>query len=136
MSALSSAARHRAAAVNLGGWVNEPVLVGPALVDDASAIAALQRSVLETGWEEARAIASFLEDSTAICRIARAGPDILGFALCRLAADECEVLSCAVDPAFQRRGTARLLLRAIFAEAVGRGGRHVFLEVAEDNAPA
>jgi ribosomal-protein-alanine N-acetyltransferase len=33
-------------------------------------------------------------------------------------------------------GTARLLLQTAFDAAVRRGGHRVFLEVAEDNAPA
>ena len=113
----------------------ESVLIGPALIDDASAIAALHRTVLDGSWQ-ASAIADLLQDSMALCCVARCRSSIAGFALCRLAADECEVLSCAVDPAFRRMGTARLLLQAAFDAAARRGGRHAFLEVAENNAPA
>jgi ribosomal-protein-alanine N-acetyltransferase len=111
------------------------VLIEPALIGDASAIAALDRKVLDGGWATS-AVASLIQDSTAICRVARSGSRIAGFALCRLASDECEVLSCAVDAEFRRIGTARLLLQAAFDAAVLRGGRRVFLEVAEDNTPA
>jgi ribosomal-protein-alanine N-acetyltransferase len=115
--------------------MSESLLIEPALIADASAIAALQRALLDGRWET-RAVASLLEEPTAICLVARSRSGIAGFALCRLAADECEVLSCAVEPAFGRIGTARLLLQAAFEKAVRRGGRHAFLEVAEDNAPA
>jgi [ribosomal protein S18]-alanine N-acetyltransferase len=104
----------------------ESVLVGPALVADASAIAALDRAVLDGGWEVS-AIVSLIQDSTVICRVARSCSGIAGFALCRLASDECEVLSCAVDADSRRIGTARLLLQTAFDEAVRRGGRRVFL---------
>lgn len=113
----------------------DSILVGPALVADASAIAVVHRATLDGGWE-ASAIAELVQDSTAICRVARSGSRTVGFALCRLAADECEVLSCAVDANFRRIGTARLLLQATFDAAVRRGARQAFLEVAEDNTPA
>jgi ribosomal-protein-alanine N-acetyltransferase len=111
------------------------VLIEPAIIGDASAIAALDRTVLDGGWE-ASAVASLIQDPTAICRVARSGSRTAGFALCRLASDECEVLSCAVDAEFRRIGTARLLLQAAFDAAVRGGRRRVFLEVAEDNTPA
>jgi [ribosomal protein S18]-alanine N-acetyltransferase len=113
----------------------ESVLIQPALIADAQAIVALDRTIPEGGWE-ANAIADLVQDSAVICRVARSYSGIAGFALCRLAADECEVLSCAVGADFRRMGTARLLLQAAFDAAVRRGGRRVFLEVAEDNAPA
>ena len=79
------------------------VLIEPAIIGDASAIAALDRTVLDGGWE-ASAVASLIQDPTAICRVARSGSRTAGFALCRLASDECEVLSCAVDAEFRRSG--------------------------------
>ena len=118
-----------------GGRMIGSVLIEPAIIGDASAIAALDRTVLDGGWE-ASAVASLIQDPTAICRVARSGSRTAGFALCRLASDECEVLSCAVDAEFRRIGTARLLLQAAFDAAVRGGGRRVFLEVAEDNTPA
>jgi ribosomal-protein-alanine N-acetyltransferase len=113
----------------------ESVLIQPALIADAPAIAAMDRATLDGAWE-ASVIVSLVQESTAICRVARSCSGIAGFALCRLAADECEVLSCAVDAKHRRTGTGRLLLQAALDEAVRRGARRVLLEVAEDNAPA
>jgi [ribosomal protein S18]-alanine N-acetyltransferase len=113
----------------------EPVAIGPIMAADAEAIAAMDRACLQDGWEAAT-VARLVGESTAICRVARSQSGIAGFVLCRVAADECEVLSCAVDADFRRRGAARLLLQAAFEEAVRRGGRKAFLEVAADNAPA
>ena len=59
-----------------------------------------------------------------------------GFALSRLAADEAEILTIAVDPAWRRRGVGRDLLRAICGSAALAGARAMFLEVDEDNAAA
>ncbi len=134
-AALPAAAHDRAAAGESRRRMIEPVVIGPAVAADAEAIAAMDRECLQDGWE-ATTVGTLLGELSAICRVARSHSGIAGFVLCRLAADECEVLSCAVDTGFRRRGTARLLLQAAFDEAVSRGGRKAFLEVAEDNAPA
>lgn len=64
--------------------------------------------------------------------IARAG----GFALTRSLAGESELLTLAVDPAQQRRGIGRDLLRDWLAAAQCGGIEDAFLEVAADNAGA
>ncbi len=61
---------------------------------------------------------------------------ILGFALCRNAAGEAEILSLGVAPAARRGGVGRALLRAIVARGSIAGIRRLFLEVAEDNLAA
>jgi ribosomal-protein-alanine N-acetyltransferase len=59
-----------------------------------------------------------------------------GFVLARLAADEAEVLTIAVDPAARRKGVGRALLEANLRQAANAGAKAMFLEVDEDNAPA
>lgn len=61
---------------------------------------------------------------------------VIGFVLWRVAADEAEILSLAVEHAFRQRGHAHRLLQAAQIEAAARGARTMFLEVAEDNHPA
>jgi ribosomal-protein-alanine N-acetyltransferase len=56
-----------------------------------------------------------------------------GFALCRLIADEPELLLLATVPAMRRRGVASALLRSVVADAVGEGARKLHLEVREGN---
>lgn len=60
----------------------------------------------------------------------------LGFVLLGLAADEAEVITLAVLPAARRRGIGAALVAAAAREAATRGATRLFLEVAEDNAPA
>lgn len=56
--------------------------------------------------------------------------------LSRRAGDEAEILVIVVDPGFRRSGLGARLL-AVHCEGLARlGVRHLFLEVAEDNAPA
>jgi [ribosomal protein S18]-alanine N-acetyltransferase len=59
-----------------------------------------------------------------------------GIALCRVAADEAELLTIAVRPAERRRGAGRQLLTAVIGHAREAGARALFLEVGADNPPA
>ncbi len=59
-----------------------------------------------------------------------------GFALSRLAADEAEILTIAVDPSLRKGGVGRDLLRTHLAQATAAGANCIFLEVDEDNAAA
>lgn len=61
---------------------------------------------------------------------------MIGFALSRVVADECELLSLGVAPEHRDRGMGRLLLEATLARAAAMSARRFFLEVAEDNEPA
>ena len=62
--------------------------------------------------------------------------DPLGFILCRLAADEAEILSLGVTPDARRQGCAVALVEAAMRHAAVHGARRLYLEVAEDNAAA
>ena len=59
-----------------------------------------------------------------------------GFALSRLAADEAEILTVAVDPALRGHGVGRDLMREHLARATLSGARAIFLEVDPDNDAA
>jgi len=62
--------------------------------------------------------------------------DGAGFLLARIAADEAEILTLAVDPPARRRGIGRGLIAAGAALAGARGARTLFLEVAAANKAA
>ena len=59
-----------------------------------------------------------------------------GMILARVAADEAEVLTLAVDPIARRRGIGRALVLGVLAEAARRGASALLLEVAETNRAA
>jgi ribosomal-protein-alanine N-acetyltransferase len=59
-----------------------------------------------------------------------------GFALCRVATDESELLTIAVRPTERRRGAGRRLLTAVIEHVREAGARALFLEVGADNPPA
>jgi len=60
----------------------------------------------------------------------------IGMSIHRVAADEAELLTVAVDPAHRRRGAARLLLGAVVDRVRGDGARTLILEVGADNPGA
>jgi ribosomal-protein-alanine N-acetyltransferase len=59
-----------------------------------------------------------------------------GMILSRVAADEAEILTLAVDPAQRRRGLGSALLRAAMERAADLGATSMFLEVAVTNHAA
>jgi len=59
-----------------------------------------------------------------------------GLILCRVAADEAEILTFAVAPAVRRRGIGAALLQRAIALLRQGGAAMLFLEVAVDNAAA
>lgn len=67
---------------------------------------------------------------------ASASDAVLGFVILRLAADEAEILTLAVDEAARRQGIGRRLMEAAAATALAGGAATLFLEVAEDNPAA
>jgi ribosomal-protein-alanine N-acetyltransferase len=72
--------------------------------------------------------------------LAHAGTFAVGddraFALFRIVLDEAELLTLATAPAMRRQGLARATLLAGETQAKTQGATRIFLEVAEDNAPA
>ncbi|MBL8643283.1 MAG: GNAT family N-acetyltransferase [Rhodospirillaceae bacterium] len=59
-----------------------------------------------------------------------------GFILMRMAADEAEVLTIAVDPNKRGAGLGYRLVEAGLVLVLAQKAARCFLEVAEDNAPA
>jgi ribosomal-protein-alanine N-acetyltransferase len=59
-----------------------------------------------------------------------------GLAICRVVADEAELITLAVRSAHRRRGAARRMLAAVLDHVRAAGARTLFLEVATDNPAA
>ena len=83
-------------------------------------------------WSEA-AFASLLSDRGVHLLTT---PDAHAFLLGRVVAGEAEILTLATHPAARRQGHARALVARFLTAAQRAGAERVFLEVAEDNAPA
>jgi ribosomal-protein-alanine N-acetyltransferase len=111
----------------------------PVLADaepgDAAAIAALHAASFGRGWSE-HEVELVLLDPQVVADRARAGPRLVGFILSRMAADEAEILSIAVDPAARSRGLGRALLQRNVRRLAARGVQTLFLEVEAGNSAA
>lgn len=59
-----------------------------------------------------------------------------GFIVYRAIADEAEIITIGVHPDARRGGIAAAMLGIIEGDLKKRGVKHIFLEVAADNAPA
>ena len=86
--------------------------------------------------EQRRVIARVLAERNTLVHRLRTGRKVIGFAVSRMAADEAEILSIAVDAGHRGRGLSRNLLLTHLGHLAGRGVRTVFLEVEENNQPA
>lgn len=64
------------------------------------------------------------------------GGALLGWGGVLIAGDQAEILTVGVVPSAQRRGLARQMLAALYAEAKRRGAHELFLEVRVDNDAA
>jgi len=112
----------------------EPAL-SEAGAHDAAAISALHAASFRRGWSE-QEVEGLLIDRSVLTHRAMSGARLAGFIMARLAADEAEILSVAVDSAWRGRGLARSLLHLHLRRLAGLGSRAVFLEVDENNAHA
>ncbi len=100
----------------------------------APAMAAAHALAFEASWREDEF--EDLLDGEGIYGFLAAGAAPLGVILCRVAADEVEVLTVGVVPAARRHGVGEALITAALAVARARGAARAFLEVAVDNDPA
>lgn len=109
------------------------ILIRPMSAADAHRCAELEQVLfdIDDPWSPA----AFLEALAAGHHYlsAREGDALVGYVGLARAGREAEIHTLAVDPAYQRRGIGRALLRAVLDHAVGAT---VFLEVRTDNKSA
>jgi ribosomal-protein-alanine N-acetyltransferase len=116
-------------------WGGGTAVVEPASLRDAARLAQLHGASFHRGWGEGEFEAMLAERNTLVHRL-KLGRKVIGFAVSRIAADEAEILSIAIDASQRGRGLSRNLLLTHLGHLAGRGGRTIFLEVEENNAPA
>ena len=109
----------------------------PLSYDHARAAARIHVQGFARGWDT-QEIAALLRDPSVRGDAALEGETdaLQGFVLSRVAADEAEVLTLAIDRRAQGRGLGGLLFEAHRARLAAEGVRALFLEVDENNAAA
>jgi [ribosomal protein S18]-alanine N-acetyltransferase len=116
-------------------WRGGRAIVEPAGLRDAPRLAQLHGASFHRGWGEGEFETMLSERNTLVHRL-RLGRRIVGFAVSRMAADEAEILSIAIDDGYRGRGLSRELLLTHLGHLAGHGVRTIFLEVEENNQPA
>lgn len=112
--------------------------IRPALMSDSWRMAEIHATGFAHGWDRLEMERMLLDRHVADVQVSQGlfGEIVTGFAISRVVSGEAELLTIALDPETRGRGLARPLL-AEHAQSVRRAGAEVlFLEVAEDNAPA
>lgn len=97
---------------------------------DPAALAALHAQAFAAPWSAGEF--TDLLSQTGVVAIAESD----GFVLLRIVLDEAEILNLAVLPTARRLGLGRRLVEEAAIAATKGGAARLFLEVAEDNAPA
>jgi ribosomal-protein-alanine N-acetyltransferase len=105
------------------------------LAPAAAILAGLHAQSFDEAWSEAD-FEVLLASPGVFALMARAREEPIGFILARIAGDEAEILTLAVNPARRRHGAGRKLVVGAADKALRQGATALFLEVAADNAPA
>jgi len=116
-------------------WRGDTVAIEAATLRDAPRLAELHGAAFHRGWGESEFEDMLVQPNTLLHRL-RLGRKVIGFAISRMAADEAEILSIAIDAGHRGRGLSRTLLFTHLGHLAGRGVAKVFLEVEENNQPA
>jgi ribosomal-protein-alanine N-acetyltransferase len=116
-------------------WTGGAAVVETASLRDARRLAQLHGESFHRGWGEGEFEQMLSERNTLVHRL-KAGRNVIGFAVSRMAADEAEILSIAVAASHRGRGLSRNLLLTHLGHLAGHGVRTIFLEVEENNQPA
>ena len=117
----------------------DPFVLAPLVPQALKAAAELHRTAFaalgERGWTP-QDLAELVSSPGVAGLLLQSNGRSIGFALSRVAADEAELLTIAVDAAHRRRGAGRRLLEAVIDQVRSRGALSLFLEVGADNPAA
>jgi ribosomal-protein-alanine N-acetyltransferase len=109
--------------------------VSEAQLEDAPLLAALHGASFQRGWS-AEEFERLLVEHNVVADRAMAGTELGGFVVSRIAADQAEILSIAVDVSHRGMGLAGKLLGVHLRRLAAYGVAAVFLEVDERNVAA
>jgi [ribosomal protein S18]-alanine N-acetyltransferase len=105
-------------------------MIRRAAAEDLPTLARIHAACFAKAWDE-QALGEMLKSPGIIALFAADA-----FAIARVAADEAEILTVAVEPASRRRGLGRALLTEAATQAEAQGAQAMLLEVARGNAAA
>ena len=103
-------------------------------VIDLEAVQAIERRAYKMPWK--RGVFLDCIQSGCECHVLESRHAMIGYGLMSVGAMECHLLNLCIDPAFQRRGHGRALLRRLLGIAVDHGAARAILEVSVSNPSA
>ncbi len=107
----------------------------PLRIEDCAAVSMLAARTLPEHWS-VQALEESLRFSYNVCFVAERERCIAGFAGIMVAPPDADLLSVAVEPALQRQGIAKMLLKRVLQEAGKHGAERMLLEVRQGNLAA
>jgi ribosomal-protein-alanine N-acetyltransferase len=110
--------------------------VGPATVDDVTAIVAIENAAFSDPWSANAFHEALTHPAVFFACARRGGADIAGYVVAWFAADEGEIANLAVSPNAWGGGVGRALLNSALEVAASRGAAAVYLEVRDSNERA
>lgn len=112
-----------------------PIRVRHAILADVPRMLTLEQAAPSAAhWAEQTYQAIFDADAPPrIALVAELNGTVCGFAIARIAADQCELENIVVAEAQRRAGIGRMLLRALTAAAREKKAARLLLEVRESN---
>lgn len=113
-----------------------PVVIAPMRTKDLRGVLRIEEAVYPQPWSHRLFAEELAQRKSRAYRAAWVGRAIVGFAGQMLIDDESHVNNIAVDPAWQGRGLGAAVLLDLVRTALGRGARHLTLEVRVGNEPA
>lgn len=113
------------------------IYVRPSALGDIDAVAATHAACFDDAWSASmiRRILA-MPGAFGLSAVATSANVLVGFALGRVAADECELLSLGVAADHRGRGIGARLLDAVMVWASANNAKKLHLEVAEENDAA
>jgi ribosomal-protein-alanine N-acetyltransferase len=118
-------------------WLDPAKLhIERARLEDADVVAKLHAQGFYRGWPREDFQSYIAAENTPLYVACDAKRKIAGFAMLRLASDEAELITIAVDKSWRRKGIGLMLMRQLFTELLRTPAKKLFLEVAEDNEGA
>jgi ribosomal-protein-alanine N-acetyltransferase len=113
-----------------------PVVIAPMRTRDLRGVLRIEEAVFPQPWPHRLFVEELAQRRTRAYRVAWIGRTIVGFAGQMFVDDEAHVNNIAVDPAWQGRGLGAAILCDLVRTGLGRGVRHLTLEVRVGNDPA
>jgi [ribosomal protein S18]-alanine N-acetyltransferase len=114
----------------------DEVVIAPMRSRDVKAVLVIERAVFPEPWSHRLFTEELAQRNTRAYRALWIGRHLIGYGGLMFVDDEAHVNSIAIDPGHQNAGLGTALFFDLVETALGRGSRHLTLEVRVGNEPA